>query len=89
MRWAGQKRPVDSNWIGLLFLWWKRKGSLTSQVRENYMTNKYPTLTIRLPQDTLDALRIEAQQNECSVAEIVKTAIALYYNQQYGRTTSN
>lgn len=53
------------------------------------MAAKYPTLTIRLPQDTLDALRIEAQQNECSVAEIVKTAIALYYNQQYGRTTTN
>lgn len=53
------------------------------------MTAKYPTLTIRLPQDTLDALRIEAQQNECSVAEIVKSAIALYYIEQYGRTTSN
>ena len=53
------------------------------------MAAKYPTLTIRLPQDTLDALRIEAQQNECSVGEIVKTAIALYYNQQYGRTTTN
>ena len=53
------------------------------------MAAKYPTLTIRLPQDTLDALRIEAQQNECSVAEIVKNAIALYYNHEYGRTTSN
>jgi predicted HicB family RNase H-like nuclease len=53
------------------------------------MTAKYPTLTIRLPQETLNALRIEAQQHECSVAEIVKNAIALYYNNQYDRTTTH
>jgi predicted HicB family RNase H-like nuclease len=53
------------------------------------MAAKYPTLTIRLPQETLDALRIEAQQHECSVAEIVKNAIALYYNNQYDRTTTH
>ena len=53
------------------------------------MTSKYPTLTIRLPQETLDALRTEAQQHECSVAEIVKNAIALYYKSEYGQTATH
>ena len=53
------------------------------------MEAKYPTLTIRLPQETLDALRIEARQHECSVAEIVKNAIALYYKSEYGQTATH
>lgn len=53
------------------------------------MAAKYPTLTIRLSQGTLDALRIEAAQNECSVAEIVKFAIDSYFNEQYQRTSND
>jgi len=55
----------------------------------NNMATKYPTLTIRLPQETLDALRVEAQQHECSVAEIVKNAITLYYKSEYGQTATH
>jgi predicted HicB family RNase H-like nuclease len=53
------------------------------------MNTKYPTLTIRISQETLDALRVEAQQHECSVAEIVKNAIALYYKSEYGLTANH
>lgn len=53
------------------------------------MVAKYPTLTIRLSQGTLDALRIEAARNECSVAEIVKFAIDLYFYEQYEVTTTD
>jgi len=47
---------------------------------------KYPTLTIRLPQDTIDWLRVEAIQYDTSTANIVKQALDLYYKTQYPPT---
>jgi hypothetical protein len=46
-------------------------------------TAKYPTLTIRLDQDTLHWLRVEAVQYETSTSSIVKRALQLYYETQY------
>jgi hypothetical protein len=40
---------------------------------------KYPTLTIRLPQDTIDWLKVEATRYDTSTANIVKQALDLYY----------
>jgi hypothetical protein len=43
------------------------------------MTTKYPTLTIRLSQNTLDWVCEEAQSLDVSNAEIVKRALTLYH----------
>jgi len=40
---------------------------------------KYPTLTIRLPQHTLDWVCEEAESLDVSNAEIVKRALTLYH----------
>ena len=47
------------------------------------MTTKYPTLTIRLPQHTIDWLNIEAEQRDMTKAEIVRQALNLYYKTKY------
>lgn len=39
------------------------------------MTTKYPTLTIRLPQPTLQRVQAEAERLNVSMAHIVKQAI--------------
>jgi hypothetical protein len=44
---------------------------------------KYPTLTIRLPQDTIDWLKVEATRYDTSTANIVKQALNLYYKTKY------
>ena len=41
--------------------------------------SKYPTLTIRLPQHTLDWVCDEAESLDVSNAEIVKRALTLYH----------
>jgi len=47
------------------------------------ITSKYPTLTVRLPQDTIHWLKVEATQYETSTANIVKRALELYYETKY------
>lgn len=47
---------------------------------------KYPTLTVRLPQDTIDWLKIEATLFDTSIADIVKRALDLYYETKYPPT---
>jgi len=47
------------------------------------ITSKYPTLTVRLPQDTIQWLKVEATQHETSTANIVKRALELYYKTKY------
>jgi hypothetical protein len=49
-------------------------------------TPKYPTLTIRLPEDTIHWLKVEATQYDTSTANIVKRALDLYYETQYPTT---
>jgi predicted DNA-binding protein len=44
---------------------------------------KYPTLTIRLPQETLHWLKVEAELQDKSNAQIVKQALDLYYQTQH------
>jgi hypothetical protein len=44
---------------------------------------KYPTLTIRLPQETLHWLKVEAGLQQTSNAQIVKQALDLYYRTQH------
>jgi hypothetical protein len=44
---------------------------------------KYPTLTIRIPQETLHWLKIEAELQDTSNAQIVKQALDLYYRTQH------
>jgi len=46
---------------------------------------KYPTLTIRLPQETLHWLKVEAELQDTSNAQIVKQALDLYYRTQHPR----
>jgi hypothetical protein len=40
---------------------------------------KYPTFTIRIPQETLHWVKVEAEIQETSNAQIVKKALELYY----------
>ena len=47
---------------------------------------RYPTLTIRLPQDTIDWLKAEATLFDTSTANIVKRALDLYYETKYPLT---
>jgi predicted DNA-binding protein len=47
------------------------------------MTTKYPTLTIRIPQDTIDWLNAEAKEYDMTKAEIVRLALNLYYKTKY------
>ena len=42
-------------------------------------TTKYPTLTVRLSQETIDGLRSEAEWWDVSVSEIIRQAIKVYY----------
>jgi Arc/MetJ-type ribon-helix-helix transcriptional regulator len=49
-------------------------------------TNKYPMVSLRLPQSTLDWLRTEAQAYETSTADIVRQALALYLERQHEGT---
>ena len=44
---------------------------------------KYPTLTIRLPQDTIDWLKVEATLFDTSIADIVKRSLDHYYKTKY------
>jgi hypothetical protein len=50
------------------------------------IASKYPTLTVRLPQDTIQWLKVEAIQYDTSTANIVKRALELYYETQYPPT---
>ena len=43
------------------------------------MITKYPTLTIRIPQCTIDWLNDEAEQRDMTKAGIVREALNLYY----------
>jgi len=47
------------------------------------MTTKYPTLTIRIPQYTIDWLNAEAEDYDMTKAEIVREALNLYYKTKY------
>jgi hypothetical protein len=47
------------------------------------ITSKYPTLTIRLPQYTIDWLNAEAKDYDMTKAEIVRQALNLYYKTKY------
>jgi hypothetical protein len=47
------------------------------------ITSKYPTLTVRLSQDTIHWLKVEATQYDTSTANIVKRALDLYYETKY------
>jgi hypothetical protein len=49
-------------------------------------TNKYPMVSLRLPQETLDWLRTEAKAYETSAADIVRQALALYLQHQHDGT---
>ena len=49
-------------------------------------TNKYPMVSLRLPQTTLDWLRTEAKAYETSTADIVRQALALYLRHEHDRT---
>lgn len=43
------------------------------------MTTKYPTLTIRLPQYTVDWLNTKAKEYDMTKSELVREALHLYY----------
>jgi hypothetical protein len=47
---------------------------------------KYPTLTIRLPQDTIDWLKAEATLFDTSIADIVKRSLDHYHETKYSST---
>jgi predicted DNA-binding protein len=47
------------------------------------MTTKYPTLTIRIPQHTIDWLNDESNEYDMTKAEIVRQALNLYYKTKY------
>jgi hypothetical protein len=47
---------------------------------------KYPTLTVRLPQHTLDWVWEEAESLDVSNAEIIKRALNLYHRTKYHPT---
>ena len=47
---------------------------------------KYPTLTVRLPQDTIQWLKVEATEHDTSTANIVKRALELYHKTKYPPT---
>ena len=44
------------------------------------MTIKYPTLTVRLPQYTIDWVEDECAQYDMTKGEIVREALNLYYH---------
>lgn len=50
------------------------------------MTTKYPTLTIRLPQHTIDWLKAEATLFDTSIADIVKRSLDHYQETKYPPT---
>lgn len=47
---------------------------------------KYPTLTIRLPQETLWWLKVEAQAQNTSKANIIKQALEQYHKTNHPLT---
>ena len=47
------------------------------------MTTKYPTLTIRIPQYTIDVLNAVAKEYDITKGEIVRQALNLYYKTKY------
>lgn len=49
-------------------------------------TIKYPMVSLRVPQETLDWLRTEAKAYETSTANIVRQALALYLRHEHDRT---
>jgi hypothetical protein len=44
---------------------------------------KYPTLTVRLPQYTIDWVEDECAQYDMTKGEIVREALNLYYQTKY------
>lgn len=44
---------------------------------------KYPTLTIRLSEETLHWLNVESELQDKSKAQIIKQALDLYYRTQH------
>jgi len=50
------------------------------------MVAKYPTLTIRITQYTIDWLNAEAKEYDMTKAEIVRQALNLYYKTKYSST---
>jgi hypothetical protein len=47
------------------------------------MNTKYPTLTVRLPQYTIDWVEDECTQYDMTKGEIVREALNLYYQTKY------
>ena len=45
--------------------------------------SKYPTLTVRLPQYTVDWVEDECAQYDMTKGEIVREALNLYYQTKY------
>jgi hypothetical protein len=54
-------------------------------MEEGAMT-KYPTLTVRLPQYTIDWVEDECAKYDLSKGEIVREALNLYYQTKYHPT---
>jgi uncharacterized protein (DUF4415 family) len=61
-------------------------GNLPDGNSTSMTDNKYPMVSLRLPQETLDWLRTEAKAYETSAADIVRQALALYLKHQHDGT---
>ena len=54
-----------------------------TSIRNPHQPPQYPTLTVRLPQYTIDWLNDEAKDYDMTKAEIVRQALNLYYKTKY------
>jgi len=54
-----------------------------TSIRNPHHPHQYPTLTVRLPQYTIDWLNAEAKEYDMTKAEIVREALNLYYKTKY------
>jgi hypothetical protein len=54
-----------------------------TSIRNPHHPAQYPTLTIRIPQYTIDWLNAEAKEYDMTKAEIVRQALNLYYKTKY------
>jgi Arc/MetJ-type ribon-helix-helix transcriptional regulator len=54
-----------------------------TSIRNPHHPPQYPTLTVRLPQYTIDWINEECTEYEMSKAEVVREALNLYYQTKY------
>jgi Arc/MetJ-type ribon-helix-helix transcriptional regulator len=54
-----------------------------TSIRNPHHLPQYPTLTVRLPQYTIDWINEECTEYQMSKAEVVREALNLYYQTKY------